>query len=268
MVLKIDAGVITLAKECLSYSPETGIFTRTQKRNSFGGKAFVGASAGTIKDGYVVIGIARRQYRAHRLAWVLMTGEDVPRGKLLDHINRDRSDNRWENLRLVDRSLNNHNSDPHRNNTSGVKGVSWAKSRRKWDARIKLRGKVVLLGQFARFEDAVAARVAAEQKKLGESPTKAKPVPEKPLKQPEILPKWIDEHRDEFRANRALILRRTNTSGYPGVRLHKMSGLWHARIVVKGREISLGYFKDRDGAAKARAEAEMLHFGRTYRTSQ
>lgn len=52
---------------------------------------------------------------------------------------------------------------PFRNNTSGVKGVSWNGKRQRWEAYISIHGKRVFRGRYSQFEDAVAARKAAEQ---------------------------------------------------------------------------------------------------------
>ena len=244
----------------MRYDPETGSFFKRVRDLDV-------LIAGAVNDGYRIIRLLGIPYRAHILAWWVMTGSSVPSGYEIDHINRDRGDNRWMNLRIVKRSRNNHNSNPHRNNTSGVKGVSWVKRDNKWDARIKIGGKVILLGRHEKFEDAVAARMVAEQSHLGESPTARTGVPSAPATAPIIQKRtrWIDENRGEFRENRSLTVKRTNTSGCPGVRLHKQSGLWHARITVSGKELSLGYFKEFQGAVTARLAAEMAHFGRTHK---
>lgn len=52
---------------------------------------------------------------------------------------------------------------PPVNNTSGVKGVSWNKSRESWEVYINLHGKKIHLGRYAKFEDAVKARKRAEE---------------------------------------------------------------------------------------------------------
>ena len=151
----------------LSYDPETGVFRCRVDRRSFAGKAKAGAVAGQPKDGYLVIGLFGRLYRAQHLAWLIMTGEWPPKGDM-DHRNRIRSDNRWSNLRLATRPQNNMNSLPRSDNTSGCKGVSFRKDTRKWHARIKAEGKVILLGNFIDKADAIAARRAAERKYFGE----------------------------------------------------------------------------------------------------
>lgn len=151
------------ARELLAFDPDAGVFRWKVRRNSFGGKVQEGSVAGTPSDqGYVMVGVLGRQYRAHRLAWLFMTGAMPSRGLEIDHINGDRSDNRWGNLRLVTRSQNNMNQGVKRNNKSGCKGVSFRKDTGKWHARITVAGQVRLLGNFDNLEDAVEARRAAE----------------------------------------------------------------------------------------------------------
>lgn len=266
MVRKVTKEQIAAFSSLVSYDPECGVLRWLVERHGYGGVYSAGSEAGRLNvSGYVRVGLGGVQYRAHRVAWWLMTGEDVPPGKEVDHVNRNRADNRWANLRLVDRSRNNHNSNPHRNNTSGVKGVRWVERSGKWDASIKAGGQLRSLGRFTSFEDAVAARIAAEKAILGESPTEVSGVPSPPQKVRVVKPRWIDENKDTFRANRTLVVRSSNTSGCPGVRLHKKSGLWQARIVVKGKELSLGYFKDIQSAVDARLDAERLHYGKTHK---
>lgn len=77
-----------------------------------------------------------REY-AHRLVWVMHNG-DIPDGMMVDHINLDKSDNRIENLRLVNKSGNAQNAK--------WKGYCFDKRAGKWRAEIKLDGKVTWLG--------------------------------------------------------------------------------------------------------------------------
>ncbi|WP_407059264.1 HNH endonuclease signature motif containing protein (plasmid) [Ralstonia syzygii subsp. celebesensis] len=155
-------------KTLIEYDPTSGIFRWLVARNSHGGKVIPGAIAGTKNDGYVQIIVDQRKYRAHRLAWLLMTGEFPVKGYEIDHINGARDDNRWENLRLVTRHQNNMNMGVSKANRSGVRGVSWLKRRNKWHARIKVEGRVICLGDFVSLEAAAAARKAAEEKYFGE----------------------------------------------------------------------------------------------------
>lgn len=83
--------------EWLSYDPVTGQFTWVQCASN---RAPVGSVARCVDGkGYICIRLHGQLYRAHRLAWLAMTGTWPP--DLIDHENRVPADNRWENLRLA-----------------------------------------------------------------------------------------------------------------------------------------------------------------------
>jgi len=113
------------------------------------------------ESGYLQGQIDRKTYKAHRIAWLHHHAE-WPVGDI-DHINGDRTGNRIANLRDVTRSVNLLNKPKAATNQSGVKGVSWAKERGQWNARIGVDGTYKNLGYFDHFDDAVAARTKAEQ---------------------------------------------------------------------------------------------------------
>ena len=110
-------------------------------------------------SGYLCGAILGRTYRAHRIIWLLHSGE-WPSADL-DHINGRREDNRIINLRAVSRTENLKNQRLSTKNTSGVLGVCWHKSREKWAARINVSGRKMHIGYFESFDAAVAARKAA-----------------------------------------------------------------------------------------------------------
>lgn len=93
-------------------------------------------------------------------------------GMVVDHINKDKLDNRRCNLRIVNQSLNAFNQSLGKNNTSGVTGVSWDKKNKKWEVNIMVRRKNKKIGRFKDLSDAIAARVAAEIKYFGEPANK------------------------------------------------------------------------------------------------
>lgn len=80
-----------------------------------------------------------------------------PSGLVIDHINGDGLDNRKENLRAVRHQQNIHNTKPPKNNSSGYKGVSFDKTRNKWQAKITFNRKQLHLGRFDTIEEAVEA---------------------------------------------------------------------------------------------------------------
>lgn len=107
-------------------------------------------------SGYALASINGVNVRMHHLILPSKPGFDV------DHINRDKLDNRRSNLRYATRSMNNYNSGPPKTNTSGVKGVSWFKPAKKWRAYIGSRPRTEL-GYFDNFKEAVNAREQAEK---------------------------------------------------------------------------------------------------------
>lgn len=156
--------------ELLNYDPETGIFT--WKRDV--GKRFkAGDVAGCPnnndnKNARRRIKVDGRLYCTNVLAWYWMTGS-MPTS-IVDHRNRNSLDDRWENLRLATGSQNNHNSELHRNNKSGVKGVCWDKERQKWMAYIWINGKLKIIDRFDEnnFAGAVEAATFAREFFFGE----------------------------------------------------------------------------------------------------
>ena len=148
-----------LLHELLTYCPESG---EIKWRVTRGGKAKVGDTAGSTDRGYLRIRIHGSAYPAHRIAWALYYGED-PYPSVLDHINRDKTDNRISNLRLCTCSENNYNRGLPRNNTSGHRGVYYEKNKKTWRPSIRINGKTVSLGSYKTKEDAINARLKAEQ---------------------------------------------------------------------------------------------------------
>jgi hypothetical protein len=145
-------------REVLHYDPETGKFTWIA---SIGTKIRPGREAGCKNHGYKLIRIDKVAYRAHRLAWLYMTGK-YPEEEI-DHVNQVKDDNRFENLRPVSRKQNMKNLPSYRANKSGVTGVIWIERLKKWRASIRHDGKNKYLGIFENLEDARRVREQAER---------------------------------------------------------------------------------------------------------
>lgn len=92
--------------------------------------------------GYVMARLNGKKIYLHRL--IMNTPNDMD----TDHINRNKLDNRRENLRIATRSENNMNKKMQTNNTSGYKGVGWNKQNQNWRAKIKVGDKHLNLGSF------------------------------------------------------------------------------------------------------------------------
>lgn len=146
-------------KELMEYNPETGEFTR--KTAPCNGTKVGDIAGGCDSEGYIRIRVGRKRHFAHRLAWLYVRGF-WPKNEI-DHINRDPSDNRLCNLREVSHQCNMRNCGNPKTNTSGVKGVRRHKRRKKWEARICVDNEYKFLGTYNSFDNAVCARLAAEQ---------------------------------------------------------------------------------------------------------
>ena len=182
----IDVGLTAeQLRSILHYDPDTGLFrwregidhwragmlAGTKMRTRTTGNDYVVIAIGTTSRGiydreYVAIGIQKRVYRAHRLAWLYVYGEWPDRQ--VDHINTDSLDNRIVNLRLATTAENSRNRGRRVDNTSGIKGVSWAKRSRKWLAHLGHNGKLLHLGLFDTIEEAKAVREEAARRLQGE----------------------------------------------------------------------------------------------------
>jgi hypothetical protein len=146
-------------RKILKYNSATGSFIWLV---SLPNGVTAGATAGRVSLGYIRIGIDGRQYLAHRIAYLLMTG--LWPKKQIDHVNGAKSDNRWINIRAATVSQNIANSPKRSNNTSGYKGASWNKERQKWAATISMNGKRMYLGRYSKIEDAYMVYVVAAKK--------------------------------------------------------------------------------------------------------
>jgi len=150
-------------KEVLHYAPDTGVFTWLVKRNSRGGGVQPGTIAKNVSvHGYARIGIAKELFTAHRLAWFYVYG-NWPKHQI-DHINRDRLDNRIANLREATDAQSRQNTSLSKSNTSGVKGVTWDKTSQKWFAKINCNYKQIPLGRFVDIKDATNAYAEAKKR--------------------------------------------------------------------------------------------------------
>lgn len=149
-------------QELLEYNPSTGEFFWKVSFNN----VKTGDRAGSVyTNGYRYIQVDGQDYRAGRLAWFFVTGEDPD--VFVDHKNQVRDDNRFINLRLATNSQNQANAF-WRTNTSGIKGVCWQQSRQKWIAQITVDGKRRNLGRFDSILEAAYVYKAAALEAWGE----------------------------------------------------------------------------------------------------
>jgi hypothetical protein len=169
--LPTDLGLL------LRYEPETGklfwlprpvtmfldsarsadISARSWNTRYAGKEAFTAAN----NHGYLHGTLFGKHEQAHRVVWALSHGE-WPAGEI-DHIDGDRKNNRLANLRDVTPAENRKNQTRSVKNTSGVTGVHWCTTWNRWIAKVMVNRKTKTIGNFATFEEAVAARAEASR---------------------------------------------------------------------------------------------------------
>jgi hypothetical protein len=150
-------------KKLLHYNPETGIFIRLTRTRRIRSGAIAG---GLDKCGYLIITINKKNYKAHRLAFLYVNGK-FPE-KDIDHINRIKSDNRMCNLREATQSQNQKNKSLYKNNKSGYKGVHWDGCNKRWVAQARINNIQQRLGSFKAIDEAVIAYQEFAKQKHGD----------------------------------------------------------------------------------------------------
>ena len=148
-------------RELFHYAPGTGAFTAKTRR---GNCVQIGDVAGHVnKKGYRVIKVLGVAHKAHRLAIFYVTGAWPPNA--VDHINGDKDDNRFANLRCADDYINAQNKrDGIKGSKSGLIGAhrgAW--KGRKWVSEIQHNGQRTYLGIFQTAEAAHLAYVEAKR---------------------------------------------------------------------------------------------------------
>lgn len=150
--------------QVLVYEPESGsLIWKDRPRDHFKNrqvflawnKKYAGTQAGSIgEQGYRIVVLDNIGRKASRVIWKMIAGSEPEE---IDHENRDRSDNRWENLRSCTKSQNQRNASVKSTNETGLKGVRLVKKSGSFVARIRIDGKLLSLGTYS---DALAAHAA------------------------------------------------------------------------------------------------------------
>ena len=184
-LLKVAQGTLTSGRMCSCGCYQDEVRYRNKRHNTYilcgdyykvldekGREFFVNASDYNLISPYYwsinaagYVATKRKDYKIllHKL---IMGDEDNV--LTIDHISGQKNDNRRCNLRIVTSQQNAFNSRMKNTNTSGAVGVGWSDERNKWESRICINGSTIHLGRYEKFEDAVAARNAAEEKYFGE----------------------------------------------------------------------------------------------------
>lgn len=163
-------------RQLLRHDQEAGkLFWRPRPMEMFSSKItfltwnsrWAGRHAGYLgANGYLYLSIFHKRFLAHRVIWAIFYG-DWP-NKNIDHINGSPTDNRISNLRLASQAENCRNSRIRRDNKTGVKGVSWHASRRKFIADICVNGVRKRIGYFDTKDDAEKAYLSFAEELHGD----------------------------------------------------------------------------------------------------
>ncbi len=169
--MKADLPSPETLRKLLRYEPETGkLFWRERGHEFFKtdqdwkkwNNRFANTEAFTSADhaSYWKGAVLGKTYRAHRVIWAMQTNRWPPEN--IDHIDRIKANNSWNNLRSASKSQNCANVASRKNSTSQYLGVSWVRSKGKWVAKIAKNKEVMFLGYFkCEIEAASAYDMAA-----------------------------------------------------------------------------------------------------------
>lgn len=151
-------------KECFHYEPSSGKLTwKISKARC----VKIGQEAGWMRsDGYRQVEVDGTKFLVHRLIYFFIEGKFPP--KEIDHIDGNKSNNRWNNIRACSRSENMSNAGPRRNNKLGIRGVYYDPKRRRYITRIRKGCTKKYIGSFKTKEEAARAYQEEQSKIFGE----------------------------------------------------------------------------------------------------
>ena len=160
---------VEMLRELFDYNPVTGVVVRRKTTSPHSKKgAVVGCPQGPKGGQYLTVGIGYELFKLHRIIWKLMTGDD-PVHFDVDHRDRNRTNNKWENLRVG--SINTQHR-PNSQNRGPNKGKRFKGVRQRangsWFAGIQYQKKRIHLGYFQTEEEAALAYNAASRELHGE----------------------------------------------------------------------------------------------------
>ncbi len=165
--------------ECfeIDYSSISGLKWKVRPINHFSNerycnkfnKQFTGKDAGCKINGYYFVDVAFNKkslaYPVHRIIYAISNGIQDFGDKIIDHIDRDKTNNNINNLRLIELKYNSFNMTLAKNNKSGFTGVYWHEKTKRWRATITENGKNIYLGIYKNIEDAIKIRELHEKER-------------------------------------------------------------------------------------------------------
>lgn len=152
---------VALLQSLFHYDPETGHLTRRPGHSQWA-RHHAGERAGYVhkSTGYRHVKVAGYCIAEHRVAWAMQTGAWPEQ---IDHLDTERTNNRWSNLREASNHVNAQNRrGPYRGSATGILGVH-ARASGRFRASIKVSGRMRHIGTFDTADQAHAAYVAAKR---------------------------------------------------------------------------------------------------------
>ena len=150
------------ANELFHYEPSSGKLFWRERRNSKIPDSLEARSVDK-RYKYMRVNVGGKLYMVHRVIMVLM-GRTLGTHDFVDHIDHDRQNNRWDNLRVVNKKDNTRNLSMYKKNKSGVTGVYQHTDSHRFLAYIRVNYRKIHLGSFKTLEEAAQARKEAEIK--------------------------------------------------------------------------------------------------------
>lgn len=211
-----------------------------------------GDIAGSLrKDGYCQINFRGKFYRRCRLVWIWHNGYNPE--NYIDHINRNRSDDRIENLREATQRCNLRNTGNKSDNSSGIKGIYFQKSSKKWMARITIDSKDYYIGKSSDFDETVLMRLAVEQCLNWSNCDSSSPA-YKYATENNLINQRYSTKSFTYSIESNICLK--NKSGINGVTYSRQHNRWQAYISFENKKVHLGFYKELHNAILARLTAE------------
>ena len=150
------------ANKLFRYEPSSGkLFWRERRNPNI--PASLEARSVDKRYKYMRVNVGGKLYMVHRVIMVLMGRTLGPRD-FVDHIDHDRQNNRWDNLRVVNKEANTRNLSRYKKNKLGVTGVYQHADSHRFLAYIRVNYRKIHLGSFKTLEEAAQARKDAEIK--------------------------------------------------------------------------------------------------------
>ena len=126
---------------------------------------------GISSNGYYIVDLYKMQkhkkFKVHRLVAIHFI-PNIRNDDFVDHINGEKLDNTISNLRWCTCQQNQFNKKVYKQSTTGIKGVVWIESIKKWRAKIGYNKRTIYLGSFTNIDDAIKARKEMAAELFGE----------------------------------------------------------------------------------------------------